>query len=148
MASDEDYHPDVVPEFVPRDGRPSKLKPHEKEGRPKPMYGDTRPDGRRFRGWTKNASGGYREHWLKPESWEKREAKRQASKRSYEERNRAVKNAERKARLNGTLEEAKRDGRVPPRLAISTHGMTAEEFNALTPEAQDTLRKLDLLGRE
>lgn len=136
-------------------------KPHElyDPPLPAPKYGETRAaysartglvvpdDGRIFRAWCKNRSLNYREQWLNPESWERFDARRRKSQREYEQRNRGPRNTERTARRDGTLEE-KRESQPEElhRLSIARHGITAEQYEAYSPELKEMLRQLDLAG--
>lgn len=134
--------------------------PHDVEGRDPPKYGETRreyltrispslrvqglrkkDDGRIFRGWVKNGSGNYREQWLTPESWAGLNKRRSELGKENRARNREALNADRAARRRG-------DPHREPKLSIQSHGMSADEWEALTPEQQKLMRELDAAGRE
>jgi hypothetical protein len=134
-------------------------KPHElyDPPLPAPKYGETRAeynqragldqpdDGRIFRGWVKNRSLNYREQWLNPASFEVRDKQKREAHRKYDSRNRAPKNAERNARRDGTLEGLRGTEKLH-RLSISKHGITSEQYDAMTPEQRALLVLADKAG--
>lgn len=100
---------------------------------PEMRRGAARADGYLFAGYSKSRSGVLRPKWLSPDAFDRDRESRKKAASNHKKRNRA--------RLND-LASRKSPGTARPPLRISDHGMTPEQYEALTPEQKALLAKM------